>query len=184
MSIYVKVWKQPSEQASQCIPHATNIWKTCFVPVPTVSHSRVYNICATCRPWRRARSYGTSARQASQNKANHGKLLEGPGLPGHANSKRSTFEFLPHNSFRNFLWCNFGYAHPGEFDHHMLYIFELNPSRHLSTADRTCPWQVSLRSAFREFSSSLCFPGSWCGGLACKMGMFFGHLNIVNLWRY
>ena len=38
-------------------------------------------------PWRRARSYGTSARQASQNKANHGKLLEGPGLPGHANSK-------------------------------------------------------------------------------------------------
>ena len=134
MSIYVKVWKQPSEQASQCIPHATNIWKTCFVPVPTVSHSRVYNICATCRPWRRARSYGTSARQASQNKANHGKLLEGPGLPRHANSKRSTFEFLPHNSFRNFLWCNFGYAHPGEFDHHMLYIFELNPSRHLSTA--------------------------------------------------
>ena len=131
---YIKVWKQPSEQASQCIPHATNIWKTCFVPVPTVSHSRVYNICATCRPWRRARSYGTSARQASQNKANHGKLLEGPGLPGHANSKRSTFEFLPHNSFRTFLWCNFGYAHPGEFDHHMLYIFELNPSRHLSTA--------------------------------------------------
>ena len=54
-----------------------------FPLFPTAGCSRVHNIFAPCRPWRRARSYGTSARRASQNKANHWKLLEGPGLPGY-----------------------------------------------------------------------------------------------------